>query len=152
MFGIAALAMLAPCFVLYAAISEDAASMPSQRSTPPLKDTLLREMTVKRDAARGYVLGVHGKALAAAFAAFKAAGSYGNGPAWAALAAYLVSVNPTITGVTLDDESDALLAYAKDEAALQELRTRLIDTVSDDSKLRQAIADARTRGFGHGDL
>ena len=117
-----------------------------------LRDTLLREMTVKRDAARGYVLGVHGEALAAAHAAFVAAGSYGHGPAWVALAEYLLSTNPTITGVTFDDEGDAFLAYAEKEAALQELRTRQIDTISDDRALREAIAAARAGGFGHGDL
>src|SRR5262245_35630457 len=106
-------------------ISKDATSMPAKRPISPLKDTLLREMTVRRNASRGYVLGVHGEALVAALPAFKAAGSYGNGPAWAALAEYLLSTKPTITGVTFDDEGDALLASAEEEAALQELRTRL---------------------------
>jgi len=126
--------------------------MSPKRTTSPLKDTLLREMTVKRDAARGYVLGVHGEALATAHAVFKAAGSYGNGPAWAALAEYLLGIDPGISGVTFDDEGDAFFAYAEKEATLQELRTRLIDTVSDDRMLREAVAAARARGFGHGDL
>jgi hypothetical protein len=126
--------------------------MPPKRATSRLKDTLLREMSVKRDAARGHVLGVHGEALVTAHAAFKAAGSYGNGPAWAALAEYLLSVSPAITGVTLEDEGDAFFAYAEEEAMLQALRTRLIETVSEDSKLREAVAAARARGFGHGEL
>ena len=126
--------------------------MSPKPATSPLKDTLMREMVVKSDAARGYILGMHSKALVAAFPAFEAAGSYGNGPAWAALAEYLLGTDPAITGVTVDDEGDAFFAYAKEEAALQELRTRLIDTVSNDSKLREAVAAVRAGGFGHGDL
>lgn len=126
--------------------------MSPKHGISPLKDTLMREMAVKSDGSRGYVLGVHSKALAAAFPAFEAAGSYGNGPAWTALGEYLLSANPAITRVTFDDEADAFYAYATEEFALQGLRTRLIDTVSDGGKLREAIAAARARGFGHGDL
>jgi hypothetical protein len=136
----------------YSSYPKDATSMSPKRPTSPLKDTLTREMAVKRNAPRGYVLGVHGEAMLTAFPAFEAAGSYGNGPAWAALAEYLLSINPAITGVTFDDEGDAFVAYAEEEAALQELRARLIEIVTDDSKLRKAIAEARARGFGHGDL
>lgn len=126
--------------------------MSSTRRTSPLKDVLIRYMTVKSDAARAYVLAVHTEALEAAHPAFAAAGSYGNGPAWTALAEYLLGAKPSLTGIDLDDEGDAFFAYSTNDAALHELRSRLIDTVSDDSKLREAVAAARARGFRHGDL
>lgn len=137
---------------LASAISKDTNLMSSNSGRLPLKDALMRELIVESDATRGYVLGVRGAALLAAFPAFEAAGSYGNGPAWAALAEYLLATSPTLTGVHLDDQSDAFLAYANEEATLQKLRAQLIDTVSNDSKLRAAVAAARERGFGEGDL
>lgn len=113
---------------------------------------LTRDLTVETSDSGGYVLGVYGDALAAAASAFEAAGSYGNGPAWTALAEHLLGMSPKITGITLDDEGDAFFAFANEERGLQELRARLIDTVSDENKLRDAIAAARARGPGRADL
>lgn len=118
----------------------------------PLKAALMSTVTVERHAEQGYVLGIHGEALSVAFDAFEAAGAYGNGPAWAALAEYLVDAGPAITGVTMDDESGAFLAYARRRAPLEALRERLIGTVSDSTTLRNAVAAAREAGFGRGDL
>jgi hypothetical protein len=121
-------------------------------SPPPLSDTLSRTITVEKDPARGFVLGVYGEALSAAFVAFETAGSYGNGPAWLALAEYLASTTPSIKGLDWDDSSDAFFAFCKDRAVLEQLRSLLIETVGDEARLRQAIAAARKAGFGHGDL
>jgi hypothetical protein len=112
---------------------------------------LLRGVVVERDGERGYVLRVKGLGLLAAFDAFEAAGSYGNGPAWAELAEYLIASTPAIAGMSIDEESDAFLAYARSRVALDTLRELLIETVADSASLGEAVASAR-EALGHGDL
>jgi hypothetical protein len=97
------------------------------------------------------VLRVKGLGLLAAFDAFEAAGSYGNGPAWAELAEYLIASTPAIAGMSIDEESDAFLAYARSRVALDTLRELLIETVANSASLGEAVASAR-EALGHGDL
>jgi hypothetical protein len=53
--------------------------------------------------------------------------------------------------MSIDEESDAFLAYARSRVALDTLRELLIETVANSASLGEAVASAR-EALGHGDL
>ncbi len=98
------------------------------------------------------MLAVDADAMLELAAVFEAERSYSNGPAWEALIEYLMSKDARLSGLELDSESDAALAYGKKREPLDGLRALLLDAAEDEQKLRKLIRDGRAAGFGHGDL
>jgi hypothetical protein len=114
-------------------------------------EMLKAAFTVQRFAYGGYILNFAGEAMISLMPAFEAEDSYGNGPAWEALADYVTRTNG-LTGIELDSESDAMIARCSLEAPLRSLADALRDAANDEQRLRQLIREARADGAGHGDL
>lgn len=72
-----------------------------------------------------------------------------NGPFWEGITELIVATEaPALEGrFWTDSEADAFLAHSTDRAVLDDLSTRLAAVTDDESRLRQLVATAQTRGF-----
>lgn len=72
-----------------------------------------------------------------------------NGPFWEGIVELLVAAEtPALQGrFWTDSEADAFLAHSSDRAVLDDLASRLRAIATDESRLRQLMELARSRGF-----
>ncbi len=98
----------------------------------------------------GFVLELGSDAMVETMPLFESVNSYSNGPAWEAMAEYLISRNPGLEGIELESEAGAMLARCETRNPLEDFQARLIDAASDDDELRALILCARKASFGRG--